>query len=292
MAPTPPPPPPPSRRARLLAELERSAKALRELAQEDEPKSPRSRGATGDDADFTAGIPALVALLRPGGPAAADAAWALAQLTSGSRCPRLGPSNKGAIRDAGGIPPLVSLLHGNGSSSKAAEAASAALTNIASHSPATLNAILGAVLAARLPSLDPFPYLAATIRPAAVRRMQRAAKGMDAMMLADCINDAAAIGADAGSLVAARLKLKKIEEVQGSAPSEAAERERERREKLGIGRLEVPRRALHASSMRGGITRTLHAKPHATCRRTPAPRARARSARAVRAHVHARTGAS
>ena len=70
---------------------------------------------------------------------------------------RHGPENKVAIRNAGGIDPLVQLLKAGGDA-KAASAAAGALQNIAAHNAYFAKVVLGPVAAIQ-PPLAPHPYL-------------------------------------------------------------------------------------------------------------------------------------
>ena len=93
-----------SRRQRLVAELERGAKAVLDLASEAEPRVEH-------EADFEAAIPALVGLLRTAA-TAGNAAWALSMLTSQSQSPRRCMHHRDLIHAAGAIEPLAALLAG------------------------------------------------------------------------------------------------------------------------------------------------------------------------------------
>lgn len=208
-----------SRRERLLAELERCAVALRELASETEP--------AGDAASFEEAMPTLVGLLHAGPGAAANAAWALSKLTSMSHSPRLGPDNKVAIRQAGGVNPLVRLLEA-GSDPKAASASAGALQNIANHNANFAEAVLAAVTVTA-PPLDPHPYLVERLKSVATKRMRRLEGGVDASALAKAIADAELVRVEPSALDYAR---KRCEELPALIEK--------RREALGIGGVEAP----------------------------------------------------
>ena len=211
---------PPSRHERLLAELDRCARALRELA--DEPEPP-----TDDAADFSPAIPVLVGLLTAGPDAAGNAAWAFARLTSASAAPRLCTANKIAIRAASGIPPLVSLLKVE-KSAKAADASAGALQNIGTHSSQFNEAVLAAIVAER-PQIDKFTYLGARVRPVAMKRMRRLEGGVDAIALERAIDAAEVVGVDAVAVQDARARLAEL----------PAERQK-RRETLGLSGVDTP----------------------------------------------------
>lgn len=99
---------------------------------------------------------------------------------------RLGPENKVAIRNAGGIDPLVQLLKAGGDA-KAASAAAGALQNIAAHNAAhnTQGGAWGrgGHPTAIQPPLAPHPYLVERLKQVATKRMRRREGGVDAPTL-------------------------------------------------------------------------------------------------------------
>lgn len=219
-----------SRRQRLVAELERGAKAVLDLASEAEPRVEH-------EADFEAAIPALVGLLRTAA-TAGNAAWALSMLTSQSQSPRRCMHHRDLIHAAGAIEPLAALLAG--SNSKAAGAAAAALRSLAMHSAPTMESVLAAVVIAEPPKLEAFMYLFSTLRAAAAKRLQRAesmtrgdraearevsskAERAPSSVLRGAIADAASVGVEEGILNRARRRLEEIDLAR-----------EERREALGL----------------------------------------------------------
>lgn len=230
-----------SRHARLVAELERSARSLVELARETEPTDERG-------ADFFAAIPVLVSMLRAthGTPPSlampnsvrANAAAALSVLASLSQSPLCSTRNRDAIRAAGGIEPLAAML--SSTDAKGANAAAGTLQSLAMHNASMMEAVLAAIIVARPPSLDAFPYLLATLRPAAVQRLQRAealtrgdrAEAKEVSLAAEhtpssalraAIADAEAVGVDAVAIFRARSRLEEIDAARAK-----------RREQLGL----------------------------------------------------------
>lgn len=207
-----------SRRERLNAELERCARAIRELLSEPEP-------ATDEAASVGEAIPVLVGLLQAGPGAAANAAWALSKLTSISSAPRMCAENKVAIRAAGGVPALVKLLAND---SKAGSAGAGALQNIAAHSTNFAEAVLGAVAESQ-PTLDPFPYLIERLKPVATKRMRRLEGGVNAAALTKAISDAELVRVEPSHVETAR---KRLDELPANLEK--------RREALGISGIETP----------------------------------------------------
>ena len=208
-----------NRRDRLLEELERCAHALRECVGETEP--------SGDAADIVETIPTLVGLLQAGQGAAGNAAWAISRLTSASHSPQHAAGNKVIVRRAGGIAPLVNLLH-SGIETRAATAAASALQNLASHSNNFAEAVLGAI-SESMPSLEPFPYLLERLRPVAMKRMRRLEGGVDGQALLKAIGDAELVCADAASVGFARSRLAEMPMLM-----------EKRREALGITEIDPP----------------------------------------------------
>ena len=195
---------------RALTMLERCARALRDLANESEPEE-------GKDGSLGVAIPALVGLLHAGPAAAADAAWALASLTSVSQSPQWAPNNLATIAAVGGVQPLVTMLE-EYDDTKASAAAASALHNLASHTPVTADAVLMAVVNRRPSGTDitgplltsRHPYLVRRLRPAAARRLKRAeAAGPNALRAA--IDDADKMGAERAALADARSRLRELE---------------------------------------------------------------------------------
>ena len=109
----------------------------------------------------------------------------------------LGPENKVAIRNAGGIDPLVQLLKAGGDA-KAASAAAGALQNIAAHNaahntqggawgrgghPTAIQPPSSRHRTAIQPPLAPHPYLVERLKQVATKRMRRREGGVDAPTL-------------------------------------------------------------------------------------------------------------
>ena len=215
-------------------ETERSTKTLRLLTEEPEPDGD-------EEAASNVAIPMLVSALRTGPAAAADAAWGLANLTSTSVSPRLHPVNR-AVFEAGGIAPLVALL-GN-ADAKTASAAAMALQNLTApashrHSNAVVDAVFIAIIAVcaadRPPPLDNYPYLCERVRSVAVRRLQRAALGSDALALRAAIENAVAVDVKKEQLASARERLSELQAAADAIAEAKAEEEREERlEALGV----------------------------------------------------------
>ena len=101
----------------------------------------------------------------------------------------LGPENKVAIRNAGGIDPLVQLLKAGGDA-KAASAAAGALQNIAAHNtqggawgrgghPTAIEPPSSRHRTAIQPPLAPHPYLVERLKQVATKRMRRREGGVD-----------------------------------------------------------------------------------------------------------------
>lgn len=230
-----------SRHARLVAELERSARSLVDLARETEPTDERG-------AEFLAAIPVLVSMIRAthgttpalaiSSSVRANAAAALSVLASISQSPLCANRNRDAIRAAGGIEPLAAML--SCTDAKGANAAAGTLQSLAMHNASMMEAVLAAIIVARPTSLDGFPYLLATLRPAAVQRLSRAealtrgdrAEAKEVSLAAErtpssalraAIADAEAVGVDAVAIFRARSRLEEIDAARAK-----------RREQLGL----------------------------------------------------------
>lgn len=232
-----------SRGARFNLETERCARALRGLSEETE-------GDGDNESTANIAIPMLVSSLSATLVAAADAAWAIANLTSASVSPRLHSLNRALVYEAGGVPPLVAQLNRSG---KAAASAAMALQNLsapASHqySKAVVDAIFIAIIAMRgsdrMPSLDNFPHLCERIRTAASQRLQRATLGSDALSLQAAIENARAVELNEAEMLAqARERVAKLRAAdnvkQEQATSKAQDAQEERLKALGMGQAEV-----------------------------------------------------
>ena len=172
-------------------------------------------------------IPLLVALLHGD---AASAANALRNLA-------VDGTAAAGIRSAGGIVPLVALLHDPFS---AGTMAAAALQNMTCFDDKNSNPPILAALAARPP---PPPehhqnhnYLIAmllNLRPFAVKRLAAAEANDDAAALQEAIDQAAVVGVADSELQRAERVLRAMREA-----AEAARRER--RASLGLGKLKTP----------------------------------------------------